>query len=284
MLVGGAENPPFPEARPVQPIPTYPNDARFYTVGQGRIVMLPKREKLEFQLGWETQFDYQMERQIRALLWAARREPRATIAIRIPQTMPRASVPGKATLTWQGLPSKTGLKLSLRRSDGETRSLPTLTARGAKAASVPLPILREGAYHLDVLASNGRAVQAWATALFRVEEADRHVETTRLDKDWAEPGDQASGQVRLSGHLKPQDMLVVRLVDNYNRILAEQKLPAVGSSVPLNFSIASWMPMLLRVDAVLQDGREEVRQLRLPPRDPAPPGPVQLRRLELPLG
>jgi hypothetical protein len=257
VLVGGAESSPFPEARPVEPKPIDPKDARFYTVGQGRMVMLPKREKIEFQLGWETQFDYQMERQIRALLWAARREPRAVIEIQVPQTITRASLPGKATLMWQGLPSKTGLKLSLRRSDGETRSLPALTARGAKAASVPLPIMREGNYHLDVLASSGRTVQTWATAPFPVE-ADRHVEAVQLDRDWSEPGDQAKGQVRLSGSLKPQDVLVVRLVDNYNRILAEQRLPATVGSVPFHFSIASWMPMLLRVDAILHDGSDEV--------------------------
>ena len=79
-----------------------------------------------------------------------------------------------------------------------------------------------------------------------------------LDKDWAEIGDKVTGRVRIAGKPESRDRVQVRLVDNRGRILVQQDLQASLGDVPFAFEIESWMPMLLRVEAMLLEGQNEV--------------------------
>jgi hypothetical protein len=257
VLVGNSDQASFENAQPFEPKPSEPKAGRFYTVGKGRVVLLPSRKKLDYRLGWETQFDYQMEQQVRALLWAAEREPKIHMDLKVPQRVIWADLPAVATLTWPDAVRGTKLKLVLRRWDGVKQDLPPVNAEAANSASIPIPTLREGDYHLDVFATKDAAIENWATSPFHVE-ADRHVEAVHLKKDWAEVGEAAKGQVQLAGKLQAQDRVLVRLVDKHGRILIQKDFPASDVAIPFTFAVEPWMPMLLRVQAAIHNGPDEV--------------------------
>ncbi|HUZ47267.1 MAG TPA: beta-galactosidase trimerization domain-containing protein [Terriglobia bacterium] len=277
VMAGASDGPPFEDARAITPPADQPARGGYYAVGKGRCILLPSRAKLQFELGWETEFDYQMQIQGRALLWAARREPAAGLKVDIhPQIARRSSLPAKAVrLAWSGMPAGTEVQAVLRRSDGNTRDLQTVKASGEGSVEIMLPLVREGKYHIDAFARNSRLTENWATAEFRVE-ASRRVESVVLKKDWAEIGETVTCQVHLNGKPPSQDRLQASLVDRRGRILAQQvaawdvrgsasraqATDAHSSPVPFavtfTFKIEPWMPMLLRVEAVLLDEQSEV--------------------------
>jgi hypothetical protein len=73
---------------------------------------------------------------------------------------------------------------------------------------------------------------------------------------WGEPGQDLSGKVEAAGAAKGQRVLV-RLMDRRGRIFARRGL-AGGGPHTFRFRIESWFPMLVRVEAVILDGDEEV--------------------------
>ncbi|MCX6620772.1 MAG: hypothetical protein NTY38_06775, partial [Acidobacteria bacterium] len=235
VLVGGGNVAPVFEGAPAK----------------GRIAPLPSRAKLVYEPGWKTKFDYQMQEQGRTLLWAARREPKEGL---------RADVVAdsrRARLAWTAMPRGTRLRVVLRRWDGEAHELKPVDAAGEGSASVALPAVREGGYHLDAIASQGGATRNWATTPFEVR-AEQHVEAVTLEKDWAEAGEKIRGNVKLTGQVPADGVVRVRLLDKHGRSLAQQDLSSRDGSAPFEFGIQSWMPMLLRVEAVLREGTREV--------------------------
>ncbi len=117
--------------------------------------------------------------------------------------------------------------------------------------------MRAGVYHVDAFAQSGGRIENWATAQFRVE-SRRRVESVVLKKSWAEIGETVTGHAQLAGGAGLRDRASVRLVDRRGRILAQQESAARSSAVPFTFKIEPWMPMLLRVEAVLLEGQDEV--------------------------
>jgi hypothetical protein len=255
LAVGPAESGLFGGAEPVEPRPVQPSSARFYTLGKGRIVAMPPRQKLNFQPGWETRFDYQLEQQVRALLWAAKREPRHEPGVTVPARLSRASLPAPVSIRWEG--KAKDLSIRLRRWDGAEFALRPDAKRSGGALTAVVPLVREGQYHLDVFARRGRTAEAWTTMPFEIE-SDLHVQAVQLNKAWAEPGEEVHGTVRLSAQPDHRGRVLVRLVDKHNRVLAETTTTAASGTATFQFKTAPWMPMLLRVEAILLSGNEEV--------------------------
>lgn len=233
------------------------SEAPAWSGARGRVALMASRQRLRYEPGWETTFDYQMQEQGRKLLWAARREPREDLRAEVAPEIDRLALASHpARLSWPAMPAGTKIRAVLRRWDGEKISLKTLEAGGAGRASVPLPVLREGAYHLDVFASTGGVMRNWATAAFTVR-ARQHAAEVMPDRDWAETGGRIGGRVRLAGAMQKTNRLRMRLVDVRGRILAQQDT-AARDAAPFQFEVAPWMPMLMRLEAVLMDGGAEV--------------------------
>ena len=84
--------------------------------------------------------------------------------------------------------------------------------------------------------------------------SERTVAAVALTNTWCEVGGRIAGSVELAGEPLPGESLVVRLIDRRGRILAEQEPDADG----FDFATEPWMPMLLRVEAVLRDAKGPV--------------------------
>jgi hypothetical protein len=254
VLVGDKQEPGFPDATLLDTQPSTLPTGRYYTLGEGRIAILPNREKLEFRFGWETQFDYQMADQGRVLLWAAKREPTSSIAIVIPSAEINRSALGetRVRVDIQAVEVSGNARTVLRRWDGQVQELGSAPFPGT--AEFPLPIVRAGEYHVNVFAETGNGIANWASAKLAVAD-DRRIVSVALDKNWAEVGESVQGHVVTSGELGALDSVVLRLVGNDNRVFTEEELPADAG---FTLDIKPWMPMLMRVEAAIVEGDDEV--------------------------
>ncbi len=259
VVVGKRDSTLFAPATPTA-APTAMNSGAFFALGEGRAALLEPRQPLEFQVGWETAFDYQMEQQGRALLWAAGRSPAPDLELRLSAAeLAREDLPVKVvTAQWGKAAPGTRVRVELRRWDGEKTLLGTVEAAAQGAASFAVPRVRAGTYHLDAFLESDQGIANWATQPFQVT-AGVQVEAIELDDDWAEVGGTAAGQVRLSRAWQTENRVQVRLLDKDGRILALQDLES-GEKQDLRFGfpVEDWMPMLLRVEALLLDGEDEV--------------------------
>ena len=64
-----------------------------YQCAQGRAIVLPPRPRIDYHVGWEVEHDYWQETLGRACLWAAQREPTATLRLSAPDTVAWAGPP-----------------------------------------------------------------------------------------------------------------------------------------------------------------------------------------------
>jgi hypothetical protein len=234
---------------------------RAFTFGKGRGVFVGGLSRIPYGIGWETTYDYRQEGLGRALLWAAGRVPEAKIELAVPATVRREDLPAKAvTVAFKNLPKgDVQWQATLRRCDG--RQTPLGEGRGGAEARIKLPVLRAGAYHVDVIARSERGVEAWATAPFEVTAAPK-VQAIGLKTDWAEIGGALAGTVGVSG-LSGGQTVCVRLKDRRGRVLARQDVKPAGAgtdvrTAPFEFPVREWMPMLVTVEAVILDGEREV--------------------------
>lgn len=252
----GASGGSLPSMQKLPPVPFLdPADTRAaFAVGQGRGVELPPRPQIEYYEGWESDYDYWQERLGRALLWSAGKEPE----LKLDLTPSPRSNPTTLEASISGRPStRLKMKLVLRSPGHPSVSLPDRVISSAGAFSITIPKLPEGDWHLDARLVNGNgAVETWGTAPFQVR-SDRSVSSVSLERNWGEPGGAISGRIILSGRPRPRETLRVQLLDRRRRALVRKDFPVAQESVPFEFAVKEWLPMLVTVEAKLfVDGSE----------------------------
>jgi beta-galactosidase len=250
---------PFEDAQPITPRPADWTQGESFTLGKGRIAVLPAREKLVFRPGWETDFDYQMEQQGRALLWAARHAPKMSLTLQAAKPIQeRSTLPAPCLNVTCGNPTPgTEVHLVLRHPNGQKTALGTWTGPEAASATITLPQLPEGDYHVDAFALRGSAIENWATLPLQIE-ADHRIASLVLEKDWAEIGETVTGHIAVSDARHAHDRIEMRLVDKRGRMLEKQEFKASGDAVQFRFRMEPWMPMLLRAEAHLLEDDDEI--------------------------
>ena len=234
-----------------------------FTIGQGRGVKMGTHPPTPYRVGWEVGYDHWQERLGRAVLWAANRAPEVALSVNVdPAEFGRATLPREAvTVRWSGATPAIAptFDIRLRSDDGKVViQLPDERRdAGDGTLTCEVPLLPAGGYHADVHARSERGTEAWATAPFTVT-SPRQVASVELDRDWGEIGEEISGQVTLTGSPLEGERLQIRLVDPRGRILVQEE--DVPGDEPLRFSfpIEPWLPMLVRVEAVLLVGEAQV--------------------------
>jgi len=247
--------------RQLRPLPEFLRGvvgAAAFRVKNGRGVRLPRRPRLDYDVGWQTTYEYWQEGLGRALLWAAGREPKASLTLSIarPTLERRALHAETVTLRWKN-PERRPLKIAawFRRQDGVRIPLePVETSAETGEARRSTPRLRADTWHLDAIATSPRGVEAWATAAFTVS-AERSVKAVALERDWGEVGERIRGSVELAGKPLAGERLVVNLRDRRDRILTRMEL---AEDRRFDFPVQAWLPMLVRVEAVVSDRDGEV--------------------------
>lgn len=261
VLVGGDDPRLLKEKNRLKELPALLGDvpgAAAFTVRQGRGVRLPKRPKIEHRPGWEVDYDYWALQAGKAILWAARKEPKLSLSLSPKgKELSRTTLPGTAAqLSWQGAAPDTVADVKVRRDNGQLAFSTRQTLnQPAGTWELAVPRLSAGRYHLDIVARAGDRVAGFANTTLTVT-SQRKVEAIALDQDWAEVGQRLSGKVRLAGDALAGERLSIRLVDRRGREIARQGLSASGQA--FGFDVQPWFPMLLEVRATLVDDQGEV--------------------------
>ncbi len=258
VLVGSSDSTLCAAATPLPLPPGVPASTCGYATGEGRTVLVPLRRQVPYEIGWETEFDYQMEQYGRALLWAADRLPQSGLTVQIAEVMDRTELANKnITVTWDRARPESNLQVCLRRQDGEKQIILKRPLRSASGAlTLPLPALRADPYHADLFLTGSAGIENWSSSGFAVTSVQK-IEKIVLQPDWSEVGGVLQGYAELAGPAGAA-ALEIRLLDRHNRILARQKATAQGKLYPFRFPVQEWLPMLVRVQAVLADREEQV--------------------------
>ena len=246
-----------------------------FAIRKGRGIRLPKPPEIPYRLGWEMEYDYWQERLGRAVLWAAGKEPEMRLSVQVDaEEIARDELSKHAVIVrWENAPEgRVHLEITLRGHrglrwfrDGEivretagqigwTLPPPPLETMPLLAAKT-LPVLPADRYHVDVRARTYGGTAAWATTEFLVR-SERWVESVHLERGWGEVGEEIAGTVTLAGTPVENERVEVRLLDRRGRILARDELTAKDPA--FRFPIPAWRPMLVRVEAAVLSGDEEV--------------------------
>jgi len=231
-----------------------------YLVGEGRGVHFSGIPSIDYYEGWELDYDVFAEKLGRSILWAAGKEPEARLSIETKPVSPLAL--GSRAQVEVGFTGQAGVKAEiavvLRRRGVRDWQLATLPVQSPGALRVALPEhLAADTYRLDAIARNAEGqVVAWSTRSLEVE-SQRRVAGVSLAEEWSEPGGMLQGVVSLTGRAQPNERVVVRLLDPQRRVLARQELES-GIEIEFSFPVASWMPQLLTVEALLLSGGHEI--------------------------
>jgi len=232
-----------------------------YRIKSGRGLRLVRRPDLGDDIGWDTQYEYWAQLLGRAVLWAARHEPKMTLAVAVSSPVcDRTELSGqKIAIEWAHPKAPPGLEIevSLRRFDGQVTPLEVKrNAAGTGTLTCGVPDLRADRYFVDVRARGTSGRETWASTTFAVTSV-RRVASLKLDAPYSEIGGMLSGKVSLEGPPLAGELVRIDLVDARNRIVARSDLGAAGQAA-FKFDVKPWMPMLVRVVARLLANGQEV--------------------------
>ena len=260
VLVGENQAAVYPDAQSIPSAKTKSISGNCFSLGKGRIVLLPKRSTLTYQLGWETELDYQLADQGRAILWAAHRETDTKLSITLSQnSIAREQLTNQTCeIHWQHLPNNTKLQIELRRADGHSQLVGEHLCNNRNEMQFSLPPLRAGNYYVVVVARSPQGIEDWQFQPFEVT-TDTSISNIELEKDWAEPNETVHGSVTLQGDITQQHKVRINLVDIHRRILAKKEFHTTSNKpFEFSFSIQEEYPMLLWVEAVLLENSQQI--------------------------
>lgn len=269
VLVGCDDRRVLKDRNRFEPAPgllTRPGDgepAVAYRVGGGRAVRMPARPEIPYGEGWQVEDDYWQERLGRAVLWAAGREPKVGVELRLRKAEAgyACAQPEKmAVVHLSDTPAgqQANIHLRVRRPADEPIWLGPAAAADDRAVAIGLPDwLPAGDYRVDAWLRSSLGVEGWASVPLAVT-SSRSAAAVELERDWGEVGETIAGRVRLEGNPLEGEQIRVRLLDRRRRELA--RLDAGAERPAFRFAVEPWMPMLVTVEAqVLQAGREASR-------------------------
>lgn len=201
-----------------------------------------------------------------AIRWAAGRDAAVQLTDRPdrPVALHRDDLPTTLAVTVSSsLPRAARLSFdcTLRRPDGGRISLGQPTAEVAPGQTgqitVEIPRLPAGPSVLEVIVSGPRGVETAGAQTLEVT-STRGVESIALDQSFAEVGEAVSGQVAMRGqNFGDDEMLVLRLRDAEDRVIAQERRDAVAGTVPFSFTVPSHATILMRAEAALVDADGE---------------------------
>ena len=205
----------------------------------------------------ELHYDYYQSLAIRAIQWAAKKEPQVAIT---------AWGPGTESLAREALPT-TPLKLTLQGAAGDYRATVTIrnpdnhvfleVERPVKggAAEVALPLLPAGKYFADVIVRLGSATANWASAAFEVT-SDLNIASLTLDKPTAKPAETVMAAIKLSQAAPVGASVVLSAVDTYGREILRVAAPIGGKdSLQMPVKLVAPLSEYAQVTAYLLPGK-----------------------------
>ncbi len=210
----------------------------------------------------ELHYEYYQSLAIKAILWAAKREPAVRfIAIGVgADTLARADL-AQTQLTAKLASPAPGLtaRVVVRDEDRRVFLERELQVTG-DTISVGLPTVPAGNYFADLWLTSGGQTVNWGSVAFTVT-SDPAIASVTLDNAHAQPGDIVTAQVEFGGGRMPAGHeLVIEVTDNLGRVIAREYRPLrTGvAAVQVPFRVSNPLALSADVTARLEVGGEVV--------------------------
>ncbi|NQT51454.1 beta-galactosidase, partial [bacterium] len=246
VLVGVSDPRILKPARRIGAPPPFIAQARpqaVHAVGKGRGVQLPARPDVPYDFGWRLLYEQWQARLGRSILWAAGREPQVSIS-----PNGQWKNPTKRKLTYTGV---------LHYPDGRSGAVVRFQSaepEGRLSLAEALGKTHCGTHLLSVLAHDDGGIHGWTARQITIEQRPAlAVRELTLERGWGKVGERIKGAVQLANPAgAAAARVVVRLRDRRERVLAQQAITDWNAGT-FDLPIEPWMPMLLRVEALVLD-------------------------------
>lgn len=209
----------------------------------------------------ELHYEYYQSLAIRAILWAARKEPE----VRFESVGVGGDAVARADLAATELVAELtgptdGLKadMSLRDEDKRLFAQETTGVQGGKV-SFELPTVPGGRYFADVVLRSARGTVNWASVAFEVT-AEPGIQSVVLDKISAKPGDLVTAAVKMTGEAPAEARLDLKVVDNLGRLIGHKVHPLQqgDTEAAISFRVSNPLALSAEVRVNLEVGGETV--------------------------
>jgi len=214
-----------------------------------------------FSLPYQLNYEIYQSLFIKAILWAGKQEPDIMIKLTAsPLNLTLTCEKGRTVTVEMGTISDMGLV----PTDGLGISN-FLTKRvelqpGENSIPVLLPSLKAGLHFITVFLKEDGKIINWAIAPLTVETEER-IKRIVLDKECYNRGETVRGEVFLKPIGQEQRKLIIQLIDNYGRIVAENILSLNSKTEKTDFTLKlekNPLSILFRVKASLVDGSNNI--------------------------
>ena len=209
----------------------------------------------------ELHYEYYQSLLIKAILWAAKREPQVGIAALAAggDPIPRSDLP-RRTLTCSLTQPGDGLTARMVVRDEDNRELATDTAAvTGLSVSFPLPVAPAGRYFADVWLGNEAGTVNWGSVAFEVT-SDPSITAVTLEPFSAQPAQTVSARAELGGTVPAESSLRLEVTDNLGRLLLRrtQDVAAAETEATLDFAVEHPLALSAEVRVSLLVGDETV--------------------------
>lgn len=240
------------------------NEGRMALLNHGRskprfLFLTPKPEDNDWS--WrELHYEYYQSLALKAILWAAKREPQVAIeSIGVGgETIPRASLPQTSLAATFSGPTE-GLVAQMVVQDEDKRQFAEERKPVAgESVSFSLPSVPAGNYFADLSLRNASgAVVNWGSVAFTVTSMPA-IQSVSLDPQYAQPGDTVNAMVTISGRVPTGAELEVAATDNFGRIMGRTYAPlkAGQTEAAIPFRVSNPVAMSADVRVTLRTGDE----------------------------
>lgn len=228
--------------------------------GQGRMALLTHGARPKFMFLTpapsdaddtyrELHYEYYQSLALKAILWAARREPAvqfASIGLGV-ESIDRLALPDRPLVAaLRGAPEAMAARLVLRDEDG--REYVTLDGRTAQNnVAFNLPRVPAGEYFADVWLHTDEGTVNWASTHFTVTSSPAIAEVS-LDIEHAQPGDTVNVEVRLTGGAPAGSQVRLEAIDNHGRLVARIAEPLQAGQQRVSLAVRVSNPLALSQD------------------------------------
>ena len=242
----------------------------FSLSGKGRVVKIDYGEKrfrglhsltpVNAYENWSLNYDYYHSIIAKAALWAARRESDVHIT-------EMKNIGDLLTIKiLNGSAKNKDIQMELvvrdRYNHIENRQKRHVKlSRGKQQISFRLPLLKGGTHFLDMWVKEGGKILNWkSTSVTITPKCD--IEKLVLDKESYKPGDIVSGRIIFGQTPGNKLGLVIRLLDNFGRVMAEKTLESLDKKVDFSFKIKEPLSLLLKIEAELSDDKQVICDIK----------------------
>lgn len=198
-------------------------------------------------------YEYYQSLLIKAMLWAAKKQPAVTVALSVPAaSINRDQLKASPLRIQVGGPAQALEADVTVRDEDQNVFLQAQKKLGAGETTIAMPVLPAGKYFADAIVRSGDACTTWGSTAFTVT-SDLNVASLTLDRPSALNDETVTAQVELSADPPAGTTLWLTVTDNLGREMLRKSVPAARQAA-IPFKVSNPLAMSATVKVFIVGG------------------------------